>query len=192
MLPGATDVLAFWFSDRASALWFEKDVAFDTEIRARYGALIAHAASGELDRWIETADGAAALLIILDQFPRNVHRGSPRAFENDAKVLELAAVVIARGLDLEMTPVRRRFVYLPYCHSEALHDQERALVLFQGWTDALRGTADEEEALDQMFFVRRHHEIIARFGRFPHRNAVLGRASTREEIAFLREPHSSF
>jgi len=90
MLPGATDVLAFWFSDRACALWFEKDAAFDAEIRARYGALIARAASGELDRWIETADGAAALLIILDQFPRNVHRGSPRAFENDRKALEVA------------------------------------------------------------------------------------------------------
>jgi uncharacterized protein (DUF924 family) len=175
------DVLDFWFSDRARELWFLRDGAFDTEILDRFQGLAEAAAAGELDDWLESAKGTLALIILLDQFPRNMHRGSALAFATDAKARSAARLALDRGYDQGATDDERCFLYLPFEHSEDLADQNRSVRLFEMLGDA--------RWID---YAVRHREIVARFGRFPHRNAVLGRPSTPEEEAFLEEPQSSF
>jgi len=187
------DVLAFWFGaapggpgyGRAREVWFEEGAAFDAEVRRRLGAAREAAAAGRLDGWAETARGAVALVILLDQAPRNIFRGEARAFATDEKARDVAAAALARGLDRALVPAERMFLYLPFEHSERLEDQRRSLELFAS-LEADPATAGCLE------WARRHHEVIARFGRFPHRNAVLGRATTPEEAAFLAAPDSSF
>lgn len=175
------EVLSFWFSRRVEPLWFRSDPALDAEIRGRFGGLVAAAGAGERDGWLATPTGALALVILLDQFPRNIYRGTPAAFAADAKARVVADRALALGHDRQVEPARRMFFYLPFEHSEQLADQERSLALFTALGDA--------ELLD---YAVRHHDIIARFGRFPHRNAVLGRPSTAEERAFLTQPGSAF
>jgi uncharacterized protein (DUF924 family) len=187
--PGA--VLDFWFSDRARPLWFEKDPAFDDEIRRRFGAAVDAAQAGAFEHWRETPDGTLALLILLDQMARNIHRGAPRAFAGDARALAIAMQAVAEGIDRRFDFASRRFFYLPYEHSEDPKIQERSLALF---ADLAATCAPEEkaEADDQYVYARRHAEIIERFGRFPHRNDCLGRRCTAEELEFLAGPNSSF
>lgn len=187
----AQDVLDFWFGagtaelNQPRAVWWTRDASFDAEIASRFASLHAKARRGELSHWTQDADASLALVILLDQFSRNLHRGTPDAFVNDAAARAIAGLAIDRGFDRAMLPVRAQFFYLPFMHSEALVDQERCLALF-----AALPTLPQHE--NSMQFARRHLEIIARFGRFPHRNETLGRTSTAEEIAFLEEPHSSF
>jgi uncharacterized protein (DUF924 family) len=188
----ARAVLDFWFgrsSDPAYALrrraWFRADVAFDRAVGERCGTLHDEAAAGQLDGWPATPLGNLARLILLDQVPRNLFRGTPRAYATDTVARALARATLDAGLARALTPVQRWFVYLPFEHSEALADQRRALDLFEALTDG-------PDHASTLISVRRHLEIIERFGRFPHRNAILGRASTPEETAFLREPNSSF
>jgi uncharacterized protein (DUF924 family) len=177
--PRAQEVLDFWFrGDEPRKEWFQKDPAFDAEIVQRFSALQSLAASGELAHWRTSARDCLALIILLDQFPRNMFRGTASAFATDAMALEAAKHAVQAGYDRAMAEVERTFVYLPFEHSEDFVDQERALELFAG-------NANYEWA-------RRHWEVIRRFGRFPHRNAVLGRESTAAEIEFLKEPGSSF
>ena len=185
------EVLAFWFSDRARPLWFVTNAAFDDEIRARFGAAVAAAAAGGFDRWAGDAEGALTLVILLDQFSRNIWRGSPRAFAADAKARAIAGAAIDRGFDRRLPLDRRHFFYLPYEHSEDAADQARSVFLFRRWAED-HGAAGREKALDQMTYVLRHQEIVQRFGRFPHRNEILGRESTAAEIEFVKEPKSSF
>jgi uncharacterized protein (DUF924 family) len=187
--PG--DVLEFWFSERIRPLWFAKDQAFDDEIRARFGANVAAAGVGDLDFWVRAADSSLALVLLLDQFPRNIHRGTPRAFAGDARALTMAGTAIDRGFDRHTRPDRRFFFYLPFEHSEDAADQARAVALFRRWADEQEG-AGRERAQEQMKYALLHQKVIDRFGRFPHRNALLGRESTPEELAFLAEPNSSF
>jgi uncharacterized protein (DUF924 family) len=170
-------VLTFWFGQEKKA-WFEKNPAFDEEIRVRFLATYEAALAGQLDHWRNESRSALALVILLDQFPRNMFRNSARAFEADALARSAARVILEHGWDQAMTPDERTFVYLPFEHSEALADQELSMRLFEG-------SANAEWA-------RRHWDIIKRFGRFPHRNAILGRAGTPEEIAFLKTPGSGF
>jgi uncharacterized protein (DUF924 family) len=190
-LSAASEVLAFWFGDRARARWFARDPAFDEDLRARFGAVVDEAASGACDHWAASGDGALALVILLDQLPRNLHRGSARAFATDAHARRVAAGAIANQLDVTAPLDRRRFFYLPFQHSESLPDQVRSVELFSRWASEHHG-ASRADADDEMTYVHRHHEIILRFGRFPHRNAALGRSSTAAELAFLAEPGSSF
>jgi uncharacterized protein (DUF924 family) len=166
------DVLAFW---RAAGpdRWFTKDAAFDDDIRRRFLATYEAAAAGTLV-WDDTAEGALALLIVLDQFPRNMFRGSARAFAADPLAREAATRAIARGFDLAVAVAERSFFYLPFEHSETLADQERGVALNRARGDA-----------DALKWAELHADIIRRFGRFPHRNAVLGRATTADEQAFL-------
>lgn len=175
-------VLEFWFGERARTLWFATDPAFDAEIRSRFGDAVDEAASGNLDAWSSSAGGALALIIMLDQFPRNLHRGSARAFAHDARARALAAHAIASGFDRAVPLDRRRFFYLPYQHSEELADQERSVELFSRWADE-HPAHDRANADDEMTYVHAHHDLIRRFGRFPHRNAALGRASTAAELS---------
>lgn len=185
------DVLEFWFSEQARPFWFEKNAAFDAAIRVRFEDTLRAAAAGELDHWAQTAPGALALVIVLDQFPRNLYRASARAFAADERARVLANQAIIRGFDRETALYRRGFFYMPFEHSESLADQERSIALFQAWAEAHDGAA-RSRALEMMPYVHRHAEIIRRLGRFPHRNEALGRESTEAEIAFLREPMSSF
>ncbi len=194
-MTGCADVLRFWFGDPAGpewgshrTAWFEKNEEFDSEIRDRFGRDVEKASAGGRDSWQETAEGALALIVVLDQFPRNIFRGRPEAFAADAKARSVARRAVDRGLDRRLTAVQCLFVYLPFEHSENLADQRRCVALFSG----ILGEFDEERREAARFSVYRHCEIIERFGRFPHRNEVLGRRSTAEELAFLKEPRSSF
>jgi uncharacterized protein (DUF924 family) len=189
-------LLEFWFSDYARPLHFERNDAFDAELRHRFGAQQRDAADGRLAHWERTSDSALALVLLLDQLPRNIYRGTPRAFASDALALGTADRAIARGLDAAQPVDRRWFFYLPFEHSEKLADQQRCIALFRAWAQpqfaALTDAQAREELERHLWFVERHREIIGRFGRFPHRNEMLGRPSTEEELAFLREPHSGF
>lgn len=184
----ARQVLEFWFGAPTHdggyehrSRWFRARAAFDEECRSRFGALCAMAAAGELEDLANSAQGSLALVLLLDQLPRNIYRGRPEAFAADAKAREVARRAIQRGFDRELSKLQRLFLYLPFEHSENLADQILAMRLIES-------LGDEE----QTHWTRRHHDVIARFGRFPHRNAILGRENTAEEEAFLKIPGSSF
>lgn len=179
--PSPAELLSFWFSEAVKSKWFKPDDGFDAELRDRFGPWLSKAKRGELAHWAEQPDGALALIILTDQLPRNIHRGKPEAFATDPSALATAKNAIAQGYDQRVLPERRPFFYLPYEHSEDLADQDTGVALFEA--------LGVEELLDYML---RHRAIIARFGRFPHRNAILGRISTPEEVEFLRQPGSSF
>ena len=172
-------VLDFWFSH--SDRWWDKDPAFDAEIRDRFGALHAEIEAGEHEAWRATPRGALAYVIVLDQFSRNMFRDTPRMFASDRQALGAAREALARGDAQALGPDERSFLYMPLMHSEDLADQERCVELFRELGNAY--------SLD---FAEQHLAIIRRFGRFPHRNQILGRASTPEEREFLTQPNSSF
>lgn len=177
----SADVLDFWFAATTRPGWFVRSEVFDARVRAELGPLHERAARGELDAWAGEPRGALALVILLDQVPRNIHRGSPLAFASDARALQHARAAVDAGLDRSLEEVERVFLYLPFEHSEALADQDRSV--------ALMGALAEPMWLD---YAERHRVVIARFGRFPHRNATLGRESSPEELEFLQQPGSSF
>ena len=177
----AENILHFWFDELTEKQHFAKDAALDETIRIRFGATLEAAARCDLYAWRSAPEGRLAEIIVLDQFSRHVYRDTPRSFAQDALALSLAQELVASGQDSALSTAQRRFAYMPYMHSESVLIHAQAVHLF-----ALPGL---EEAMD---FEQRHQSIIARFGRYPHRNAVLGRRSTVEEIAFLNEPGSSF
>ena len=182
------DVLQFWFGATPGVrlkAWFVKEPTFDEEIGKRFLPLYESAAEGALSGWTTSARGSLALIVVTDQFPRNLFRGKARAFSTDPIALATAAHVIARGWDATMLAVERMFVYLPYEHSESLADQDRSVELFAP-LNVFPETSDAVE------YSERHRAIVRRFGRFPHRNAALGRASTPEEVEFLKQPGSGF
>lgn len=187
----ARQVLRFWFGEPPTAAsraeWFRKDPAFDEAIRARFGALVERALAGGLADWDATPRGALARVLVLDQFPRNLFRGTARAFAGDAPALAAAQEMVARGDDGRLAPLERWFVYLPFEHAEDLAAQHESLRLFGALAGEFPAVGE-----DALLWARRHFDVIARFGRYPHRNAALGRASTPEEVAFLHEPGSSF
>lgn len=168
------EVLDFWFGAGPDK-WFAKDEAFDAEIRRRFGAAHAAAAGGQFDGWMSEAPGALALIIVLDQFSRNLHRGDHRAFMQDAMALARAEEAIDRRFDVEVPVTARKWFYMPFMHAEDLEAQRRGLEFF-------RHRLDDPETLR---FAEEHADIIARFGRFPHRNAILGRVTSPQEQAFL-------
>lgn len=189
------DVLDFWFDrkhgETADAplehrkAWFEKNDAFDAQIRNRFGSAVESALAEGYADWAETAEGALALLILLDQFPRNLFRGQAKAFAGDTRARIVARQSVDRGFDIAVQPVMRMFFYLPFEHSEHLPDQELAHLLFSALDKELPGH-------DLAGWADKHRVVIARFGRFPHRNAALGRDSSPEEVEFLKQPGSSF
>jgi len=181
------DILNFWFGDADPAhqgdyreAWFKKDDAFDAEIAERFGASVEAATAGAHDDWAATAAGSLALCILLDQFPRNLHRGSARAFATDAKALGIAKAAVAAGQDQQVSAIKRAFLYLPFEHSEVLDDRAASVDLFRALGNEL-----------QYRYALEHYYVISRFGRFPTRNAALGRETTASEAAFL-ETFSSF
>lgn len=189
----AADILAFWFGrpgepgyGQPRNEWFRKDKAFDEAIRSRFLPDVEAALAGHLTDWADSAQGLLALLILLDQFPRNLFRGNARMFAGDTQARQLAEQALAGGWDKKLSAVERVFVYLPLEHSEALADQERSVALFAALASEHPGN---DGFLD---YAWRHHDVIARFGRFPHRNAALGRPSTPEETTYLAQPGSGF
>ncbi len=204
MSPAPQDaerVLEFWFGacgadgslDPArQKMWFGDGRKYDAEIRERFGSLHERASGGELDReWGESPRGTMALLVLLDQFSRHIHRDTPRAFTQDAAAQKIAVAGVEAGVDRKLIPAQRTFFYLPFEHAEDIELQRLGVRCFDGLArtvaEARRG--DYESFLN---YAQRHRDIIERFGRFPHRNAALGRESTPAEIKFLKEPGSSF
>lgn len=186
-------VLDFWFlppdhpgHGQARPEWFRKNEAFDADIRERFGADVEAALHGIRDDGSD--EELLARILLLDQFTRNIFRGTPRAFAGDAQALGLAETLVATGRDKNLSPLQRWFAYLPFEHAESLLDQERSVALFAG----LRREMQNETFDGAHDYALRHREVIERFGRFPHRNAILGRASTAEEMEFLKQPGSSF
>lgn len=174
-------VLAFWFDELEPAAWWRKDPALDAAIAERFGPLLARAVACELYGWRETPRGRLAEVIVLDQFSRNIHRDSAAAFANDPLALALAQEAVAGGHDAALGPMEQAFLYMPYMHSESRLIHREAEQLF-----AATGLPEQIE------FEARHRAIIERFGRYPHRNALLGRSSTSAELEFLAQPGSSF
>ena len=192
MDPLAAQVLAFWFGEpgspergRSRREWFAKDADLDAQIRRRFLALHASAALGECDRWAGEPPGLLALIVVLDQFSRNLYRDDPRAFAQDERALSAARLMVERRWDESLLPVERLFAYLPFEHAEDLAEQDRCVALM-GALEAF------EETRGMVTWAEKHRVIVRRFGRFPHRNEALGRESTPEETAFLQEPGSRF
>lgn len=167
-------IVEFWFSPQVQPMWFNSTPAFDAELRDRYEGLWQQAKDGELQTWSDTPLGALALAIILDQFPLNMFRGQAASFSTEAASRQVAAQAIEKGLDQHLGSAQKVFLYLPYMHSESMPDQDRSVELFE-----------QAGLAENVKYAKHHRDIVKRFGRFPHRNVGLGRASTAEEIAWL-------
>lgn len=192
-------VLDFWFGPPGSALeiagrqtklWFGKSPENDQAVAGRFSATL-DAAAGGLDHWASTPRGRLALVIVLDQFPHHIHRDQPQAFATDPQALAQSLAALAVGEDRQLAPIERVFLYLPLEHAESLELQQRSVSLYE---KLAREAASDERALFDGFldYARKHRDVIARFGRFPHRNAILGRTSTPDEVEFLKQPGSRF
>lgn len=197
------EVLDFWFTpDRGQpahamrTVWFKKDDAFDAVIRERFGDLVDQAIAGGLKDWDQQGPaGALARIVVLDQFTRNIHRGTPQAFAGDAPALAAAQALVASGHDLALPPLQRSFVYLPYEHAEDLAQQDLAVALYTRLAadPVVSASAELSKGIAGMLdYAHQHHAVIARFGRFPHRNAILDRPATPEEHDYLRQPGAGF
>ncbi len=196
----ADDLLAYWFgaetdaaivANQQKALWWKSTPALDEQMRTRFGALVEKAATGELDDWRANPRGLLALILLADQLPRNIYRNTARAFAFDVMAREHCRHGLAQGFDQRLRPIERVFHYLPLEHSELLQDQQDACALFSKLAE-VADAGQRELFSGYLRFAERHRDIIARFGRFPHRNGILGRVSTAEELAFLQAPGSSF
>lgn len=188
----AEKILDFWFGQPEQAnygkprqIWFIKKPAFDLEVRTRFLTDYEQAAAGKLDDWKNSAQSCLALILLLDQFSRNMFRGTPQAFATDWQALSASQYAVSQGYDRDLLPVQRWFIYCPFEHSENLEHQNQAVALFEQ-------LGDDPDSADAINYAVRHREVILRFGRFPHRNAILGRVSTPEEEEFLQQPGSSF
>ena len=179
--PEAETVLQFWFNETEPEKWFKKDEEFDRTVRARFADVCRRAAAGELDAWQHTPRGCVALVIVLDQFPRNMYRGDARAFATDAAARAVLRRALASGFDKGLSVPEKQFLYMPLQHSEDAADQALSVAL-----NTATGNADLVK------WAEAHQRIVERFGRFPHRNDILGRESTQEEVEFLKEKGSSF
>lgn len=175
------NILQFWYDAKTQPFWFSKSDGFDQTLSSKFGDTLKKAAQAELWSWRKTAEGRLAEIIVLDQFSRNIYRDTPQAFAQDSLALALAQETISLDLDKQLSPEQRSFLYMPFMHSESQLMHEFALKLFQ----RLGNPTNLE-------FEKKHKIIIDRFGRYPHRNQILGRESTAEEIQFLTQPNSSF
>jgi uncharacterized protein (DUF924 family) len=200
MIATPDAVLDFWFgapgpaadvAARQRTLWFAKSAANDRIVTTRFAETLVAAGKGELDGWAATPRGRLALIVVLDQFPHHVHRDHGQSFAYDAQSLVLAMEMIRRGEDAQLTPLERVFVYLPLEHAESIEMQNRSVALYEKL--ATETPAAERQLFDGFLnYARKHRDVVARFGRFPHRNELLGRISTPEEIEFLKQPGSRF
>ncbi|NEO97385.1 MAG: DUF924 domain-containing protein [Symploca sp. SIO2E9] len=186
------EILNFWFGKpedidygKQRQFWFTKNLEFDQQVRLHFLETYQQSVGGELEQWKATPHGCLALILLLDQFPRNMFRNQPQAFASDSIALCVAKYAVAQNFDKELLPIQRWFIYLPFEHSENLKDQYRCVELFL----TLKDDPNSASTIDYAY---RHLEVIERFGRFPHRNQILGRENTPEEVEFLKQPGSSF
>ncbi len=177
------EILSFWFEETAPSQWFQKNNDFDAEIKSRFSLTYEMANKGLCAAWTDDAEGVLALCLVLDQFPRNMFRNSPKSFSSDKKILLIVKASINKGFDQLLSAHKRKFLYMPYMHSENLEDQKRSVELYK----SLKG--DDYLAYD---YAVKHMEVIEKYGRFPHRNEALGRESTAEELEYLSDPNSGF
>ena len=200
---GVDAVLDFWFgpdweqlpphqvAERQKKLWWSKNPDIDAECRTRFAPLVQQAAANQLDDWTESPRSMLALILLLDQMPRNIYRDTAQAFAHDELARHCSHLALAMGLDADLPPLARVFLYLPLEHAEDLDDQEYVVQLMGALAKA--ASAEDKATFDGYAdYARRHHAVIARFGRFPHRNRILARESTPEEVDFLKQPGSSF
>lgn len=197
MIRSATTISEFWFGDLQidpfgkAKMWWNGGQELDEEIRERFAPWIDDAGQGRLGAWTETPTGTACLVVVLDQFPRNAYRGTARAFAYDGQARTIVETAIDDGTDLRMHPVEAAFLYMPLMHSEDLGAQDRCIERFAALVE--RAPEELKERFAQnLDYAQRHRDIVERFGRFPHRNAILDRESTAEEVEFLKQPGSSF
>ncbi|MDO9466710.1 MAG: DUF924 family protein [Thiobacillus sp.] len=193
-------VLDFWFgapgsaaeiAGRQSKLWFGKSNANDQAVIEHFAATLTAATAGQLDDWANTPRGRLALVIVLDQFPHHIHRDQPQAFATDPQSLALSLAALESGEDRKLSPIERVFLYLPLEHAESIEMQERSVSLYEQLAN--EAAASERALFDNFLdYARKHLDVVARFGRFPHRNEILGRPSTPEELEFLKQPGSRF
>jgi uncharacterized protein (DUF924 family) len=193
-------VLGFWFGPSGSAaeiagrqrkLWFGKSPANDRAVIEHFAATLSAAAASKLNHWTATPRGRLALVVVLDQFPHHIYRDKPQAFATDPQALALSLEALTAGEDQQLTPIERVFLYLPLEHTESTAIQEQSVLLFERL--AQEAAADERALFDDFLnYARQHRDVVARFGRFPHRNAILGRPSTPDELEFLKQPGSRF
>ncbi|UCD68928.1 MAG: DUF924 domain-containing protein [Betaproteobacteria bacterium] len=199
-MENVESILQFWFgmatddlavAEQRAEIWWKKRPPVDAEIRERFASVVDGAASGQHDAWLADPRGRLSMIILTDQFSRNMYRDTPRAFAFDPLALSWTKEGIASGADQALRPIERIFFYMPLEHSESIEDQERAVALI---TDLAAHVSSEKRKLFEGFvgFAKRHRDIVQRFGRFPHRNTILGRSSTPEELEFLKQPGSSF
>jgi uncharacterized protein (DUF924 family) len=200
MIAQPDSVLAFWFGPPGSAaevagrqtrLWFGKSPENDRAVTEGFAATLLAATAGQLDHWAATPRGRLALVIVLDQFPHHIHRDQPQEFATDPQALALSMAALAAGEDRHLAPIERVFLYLPLEHAESIEMQAQSVSLYE---QLAREAADNERTLFDGFldYARRHRDVVARFGRFPHRNAILGRLSSADELEFLQQPGSRF
>ncbi len=193
-------IMQFWFgaatddlevAQQRGDVWWKKNAQVDNTIRERFAGVLEAAAQGKHDDWLDDARGRLAMIILADQFSRNMYRDTPRAFANDALALSWCKGGLDSDVDSKLRPIERVFLYMPLEHSEAIEDQHRSVALF---TQLAERVAPQQRKLFDGYrdYAVRHRDIVQRFGRFPHRNAILGRESTKEELAFLQQPGSSF
>lgn len=186
------EIIDFWFGKpepgqaQSRKVWFQKDPDFDQEIQTRFLADYDRAAAGAFVSWQSFPQGCLALVLLLDQFPRNLFRGNPQSFATDAQAIAITQHAIQQDFDQMLSPIQRWFLYIPFMHSEKLADQQRSVELFRQLSQ------EEPETASAYEYAIKHLQVIERFGRFPHRNAILGRQTTSEEAEFLQQPGSSF
>ena len=183
MIDSQDHVLTFWFEETTPPQWFQVNPDFDTLIKERFLDIYEKGRAGILDDWRQDADGCLALCLVLDQFPRNMFRGTPQAFATDSKALVVSKYAVAKGFDQVLPPVKRRFLYLSYEHSENLNDQRKCVELFE--------KMKKDDPLGHEYALK-HLKVVEQFGRFPHRNVILGRMNTPEEEAYLAQPGAGF
>lgn len=183
MRDSQQEILHFWFVESKPQQWFQRNEDFDSLIRDRFQQTYVMASTGLCDAWMKDADGCLALIVLLDQFPRNMYRGTSKAFQTDANARRIANHAISKGFDQVLNPVKRRFIYLPFEHSENLEDQKRSVELFSKMV--------EDDPLGHEYALR-HYRVIEQFGRFPHRNAILGRPNTAQEEVYLAQTDAGF
>ena len=179
-------IIKFWFEEITPKKQFKKDKDFDEKVKSRFGELLEKTKARELDSWKQSAESTLALIILLDQFSRNIYRDGKKSFEGDKLALKIAKEGIEKGFDKQIDSKRRAFFYMPFMHSENIEDQKKAIELFEELSK------EHEGAKNNVKYANMHKDIIEKFNRFPHRNKILGRNSTKEEIDFLKNPKSSF
>ena len=179
MNQSARDILEFWFSERVSPQWFNASKELDNEILQRFGNLWYQALNNELNDWAKTPEGALALIILLDQFPLNMFRGQAKSFKTEAFAIKVTKHSVSQGFDKKIAKTQLMFMYMPLMHSESLNDQDLSVQLFE-----------KARLVDNLRFAKHHQQLIQRFGRFPHRNDILGRKNTSEEVIYLASKHA--